>query len=101
MEGRDMKTELGIRELPAAALLWLVDFAAMAIAVRTGLQLGVAVAGFWAVWAWLGRRPPAFRDARRAPVDAGTRGRQRSERGGGHGDWGHGTGPRPVGRSRH
>jgi len=40
-----MKTGLGIRELPAAALLWLVEFAAMAIAVRTGLQLGLAVAG--------------------------------------------------------
>jgi hypothetical protein len=73
MEGRDMKTGLGIRELPAAALLWLVDFAAMAIAVRTGLQLGVAVAGFWAVWSWLGRRRPALRDARRAAFAAGTR----------------------------
>ena len=68
-----MKTELGIRELPAAALLWLVDFAAMAIAVRTGLQLGVAVAGFWAVWSWLGRSRPALRDARRAAFAAGTR----------------------------
>jgi hypothetical protein len=48
-----MKTGLGIRELPIAGLLWLVELASMAIAVRTGLQLGVAVAGFWAVWSWL------------------------------------------------
>jgi hypothetical protein len=48
-----MKTGLGIRELPIAGLLWLVEVASMAIAVRTGLQLGVVVAGFWAVWSWL------------------------------------------------
>jgi hypothetical protein len=49
-----MKTGRGIRELPTAGLLWLVELVAMAIAVRTGLQLGVALAGFWAVWSWAG-----------------------------------------------
>ena len=61
-----MKTGQGIRELPTAGLLWLVELGGMAIAVRTGLQLGVALAGFWAVWSWLGRSRPALRDARRA-----------------------------------
>jgi hypothetical protein len=68
-----MKMGQGIRELPTAGLLWLVELVAMATAVRTGLQLGVAVAGFWAVWSWLGRSRPALRDARRAELAAGTR----------------------------
>jgi hypothetical protein len=65
-----MKTGQGIRELPTAGLLWLVELVAMAIAVRTGLQLGVALVGFWAVWSWLGRSRPI--DARRAGLAAGT-----------------------------
>jgi hypothetical protein len=73
MEGRDMKTGLGIRELPAAALLWLVELAALAIAVRTGVQLGLAIAGFWVVWSWLGRSRTALRDARETGFAAGTR----------------------------
>jgi len=68
-----MKARLGIRELPAAALLWLVELAAMAIAVRTGVQLGFAVAGFWVVWSWLGRSRTTLRAARRAGFAAGTR----------------------------
>jgi len=48
-----MKTGLGIRELPIAGLLWLVELASMAIAVRrTPARGAVADSGQCGLGSW-------------------------------------------------
>jgi hypothetical protein len=39
--------------LAAAGLLWVVELVVVAITVRTGLQVGVVIAGFSMMWFWL------------------------------------------------
>jgi hypothetical protein len=39
--------------LAIAGLSWLVEFVVVAVTVRTGLQVGVVIAGFSMMWFWL------------------------------------------------
>jgi hypothetical protein len=38
-----------------AGLLWLAEFAVVAIVVRTGLQVGVVISALSMMWLWLSR----------------------------------------------
>jgi hypothetical protein len=44
---------LRLTVLAIAGLLWLVQFVVVAITARTGLQVGVVIAGFSMMWFWL------------------------------------------------
>jgi hypothetical protein len=39
--------------LAIGALVWLIQFVVVAITARTGLQVGVVIAGFSMMWFWL------------------------------------------------
>jgi hypothetical protein len=39
--------------LAIGALVWLIQFVVVAITARTGLQVGVVIAGFSVMWFWL------------------------------------------------
>ena len=51
-----------------AGLWWLVQFVVVAITARTGLQVGVVIAGFSMMWFWLRsqHRASVAKSARRA-----------------------------------
>ena len=61
---------LRVAVLAAAGLLWVVELVVVAITVRTGLQVGVVIAGSSMMWFWLrsGTRASGAKSARRALV---------------------------------
>lgn len=54
--------------LAIGGLVWLIQFVVVAITARTGLQLGVIIAGFSMMWFWLRsqHRASGARSPRRA-----------------------------------
>jgi hypothetical protein len=54
--------------LAIGALVWLIQFVVVAITARTGLQVGVVIAGFSMMWFWLRsqHRASGAKSARRA-----------------------------------
>lgn len=58
--------------LVMVGLLWLVEFVAVTLTARIGLQLGIVISGLWLMWYWLRRNWAAMAPLEhRAPRETG------------------------------